>query len=75
MRRYTTISVPVEVKRVLERAKGEREWGEFLLSLYMEVERLKAKEAFEELARILTSEDLEAVARSSREFREGFALR
>jgi hypothetical protein len=34
LRRYSTISVPEEVKRILERAKGEREWGPFLLELY-----------------------------------------
>ncbi|MCX8205203.1 MAG: hypothetical protein N3H31_06100 [Candidatus Nezhaarchaeota archaeon] len=41
----------------------------------MEAERLKAKEAFEELARELTGKDLETMAESSREFREGFTLR
>jgi len=73
--KYATISVPVEVKRVLEKAKGGDEWGEFLLNLYAEVKRLKSKRAFEELAGTLTEEDLKAILESSREFRERFTFR
>ena len=75
MGKYATISVPVEVKRVLEKAKGGDEWGEFLLNLYAEVKRLKSKRAFEELAGTLTEEDLKAILESSREFRERFTFR
>ena len=32
--KYATISVPVEVKKTLEKVKGGDEWGEFLLKLY-----------------------------------------
>jgi len=73
--KYATISVPVEVKRALEEAKGGDEWGKFLLSLYAEVKRLRGKRAFEELAGTLTDEDFEAILESSREFRERFAFR
>jgi len=73
--KYATISVPVEVKRVLEEAKGGDEWGEFLLNLYAEVKRLKSKRAFEELVGTLTEEDLKAILESSREFRERFTFR
>ena len=72
---YATISVPVEVKKVLEEAKGKDEWGRFLLSLYAEVKRLRSIKAFEELAETLTDEDLKAIAESSREFRERFSFR
>ena len=75
MGKYATISVPVEVKKVLEKAKGKDEWGKFLLNLYAEVKRLKSKKAFEELASTLTDEDLKAIVESSREFRERFAFR
>lgn len=75
MGKYATISVPVEVKKVLEKAKGGDEWGKFLLNLYVEVKRLKSKKAFEELARTLTDEDLKAILESSREFRERFTFR
>jgi len=75
MGEYATISVPVEVKKVLEEAKGKDEWGRFLLNLYAEVKRLRSVKAFEELAETLTDEDLKAIAESSREFREGFSLR
>jgi len=75
MGEYATISVPIEVKKVLEEAKGKDEWGKFLLNLYAEVKRLRSIKAFEELAETLTDEDIEDIAESSREFRERFSLR
>jgi predicted CopG family antitoxin len=74
MSKYATISVPSEVKKRLEKAKGGKEWGDFLLELYTERKLLKSKKAFEELARLLTNEDLKAIAESSDEFREKFAF-
>jgi predicted CopG family antitoxin len=73
--KYATISVPVEVKKVLEKVKGGDEWGEFLLKLYSEVKRLKSEKAFKQLANILTDEDLKTIVESTQEFRERFALR
>lgn len=75
MRKYTTISIPIELKKALEEAKGKDEWGKFLFSLYEEVKRLKGKKAFEQLASTLTEEDLKAILKSSEEFRERFAFR
>lgn len=63
------------MKRILEKAKGSKEWGDFLLELYTEARRLKKEGAFRELAEMLSENDLENIARSSEEFREGFALR
>jgi len=73
--KYVTISVPAEIKKVLEKAKGENEWGEFLLNMYAEVKRLRSEEAFKQLAQTLTDEDLKAIIESSKEFRERFAFR
>jgi predicted CopG family antitoxin len=73
--KYITISVPADIKKVLEEAKGENEWGEFLLNLYAEVKRLRSEEAFKQLAITLTDEDLKAIIESSKEFRERFAFR
>jgi len=73
--KYATISVPTEVKKALEKAKGGDEWGKFLLSLYAEVKRLKSEEAFKELANTLSDEDIKTILESSREFRERFTLR
>jgi len=67
---YSTISVPGDVKRTLEEAKGERDWGRFLMDLFAEAEAAKRGRAFSELAEVLTDEDLEAIGESSREFRE-----
>lgn len=73
--KYATISVPIEVKERLEKAKGEKEWGEFLLEICTEGQRLKGKKAFEELRQLLSKEDLKAIRESSKEFRENFKLR
>jgi predicted CopG family antitoxin len=73
--KYATISVPVEIKKRLEELKGDKEWGEFFLDLCTENQRLKGKKAFEELRELLTDEDLEAIRKSSKEFRENFKLR
>jgi predicted CopG family antitoxin len=74
MSKYVTISVPVEVKERLEKAKGNKEWGEFLLELYTERRLLKSKKAFEELADLLTEEDIKGMIESSKEFREKFTF-
>jgi len=73
--RYVTISVPDDVKRLLEKAKGREDWGSFLLRLYFEARSLKGKRAFDELTSILTEEDLKAIVESSREFRERLRFR
>ena len=75
MGKYATISVPIEVKKALEKARGKDEWGKFLLNLYHEAKRLKSKKAFEQLASTLTEEDLTVILKSSEEFRERFAIR
>ncbi|MGO8806010.1 MAG: antitoxin VapB family protein [Candidatus Bathyarchaeia archaeon] len=75
MSKYATISVPVEVKKRLEEIKGAKEWGEFLLEMCTEGQRLKGKKAFEELRQLLTEDDLNAIHESSKEFRENFKLR
>jgi len=73
--KYVTISVPDDVKKLLEKAKGKEDWGSFLLRLYFEAKSLKGKRAFDELTSILTEEDLRAIVESSREFRERFRFR
>jgi predicted CopG family antitoxin len=75
LRKYVTISVLREVKELLEKEKKGRDWSQFLLELYREAKASRARMAFEELRRLLDEEDLEEIARSSREFREGFKLR
>ncbi len=74
MSKYATISVPVEVKEKLEKAKGNKEWGEFLLELYTERKLLKSKKSFDELANLLTDKELKLMIESSEEFREKFSF-
>jgi predicted CopG family antitoxin len=75
MTKYSTISIPEDIKKKLEKVKGEKEWGQFIIDLYDEAQSLKRKKAFEELACMLTKEDLKAMTQSNKEFREKFAFR
>lgn len=75
MNGYSTISVPEEVKRILEEGKGTREWGEYLLDLYKEAKISKRTAAFERLVDLLNEEDLKQIEKSSNKFREDFILR
>lgn len=74
MTKYSTISIPVDVKKRLEKVKGKKEWGKFILDLYDEAQKLKSKKAFNELSEIVTEEDLETIEKSSKEFREKFVF-
>jgi hypothetical protein len=73
--KYATISIPRNVKRLLEGAKGTRQWGEFLMELYNERTTLRSKRAFDETVNLLTSDDLTSILTSSKEFREKFSFR
>ncbi len=75
VKKYSTISVPAEIKSRLETTKGKQEWGEFILKLYNDAHRLKSKKAFEKLTQTLTEEDLKTMTKSSKEFREKFEFR
>jgi len=75
MGKYQTISVPEEVKATLEKAKGDKDWGDYLMGLYEEAEEARREEAIKELRELLTDEDLEKMRGASREFREHFKLR
>ena len=75
MGKYVNISVPIEVKKCLQSEKGSKTWGDFLLEKCFEYRKLRGKEAFEELRRLLTKEDLRAIKELSKDFRENFAFR
>ena len=75
MSRYSTISVPEEIKSKLEESKGEMEWGEYLLWLMDSVEEAKRQRAYSRIKELLTEEDFENIRKSSETFREEFKLR
>ncbi len=75
MSKYSTISVPEEVKARLEESKGDLEWGEYLLKIVEAAEEAKRQQAYKRLRELLTDEDLENIRESSRIFREEFKLR
>ena len=74
MSNYSTVSIPKRVKQVLEMDKGDRDWGEYLLSLYEEAKAKKREKAFKKLRELLTEDDLEKILEESRLFRRGFAF-
>jgi len=73
--KYSTISVPASAKATLQAAKGDMEWGEFLLSIYGEYLRLRRERSHDALRRMLSEEDLSNIGHSSKRFRRGFKLR
>ncbi|MEM2746528.1 MAG: antitoxin VapB family protein [Candidatus Caldarchaeum sp.] len=75
MNNYSTISVPKRVKEILERNKGDSDWGEYLLQLYSEARRRRKLEAFERLRKTLSKEELERILEESKAFRKEFTLR
>lgn len=74
-KRYVTISVLEEVKKILEEGKGSEDWSSFLLKMYREYEYLRRLESFRKLRDLLSEEDLKRVEESIREFRRRFMLR
>ncbi len=74
MSKYSTISVPEDVKQTLEKNKGDREWGEYLLELYQKAEEEKRYRAMEKISEILSEEDFENMRESSTRFREDFKI-
>jgi len=75
MGKYSTISVPEDVKAILGKRKGDKEWGEYLIEIYEAAEEERRRRAFEKIREMLTEEDYENMRRSSEEFRERFRLR
>ena len=75
MRNYSTISVPNDVKKILEEDRGGREWGEYLLELYREAVEMKKRRALENLVKLLSEEELNNILEESRRFRKEFKLR
>lgn len=72
--RYRTISIPESVKKILEKAKGNENWGTFLLKLYREHLKMKKILAFKKLRELLTENDLRGIEKSMKDFRKNFKL-
>ncbi|MCL7391360.1 MAG: hypothetical protein LZ171_04895 [Thaumarchaeota archaeon] len=72
MSSYSTISIPKRVKQVLEKDKGDRDWGEYLLNLYEEAKAEKRARAFKKLRELLSEDDLKRILEESRLLRRGF---
>ncbi len=70
---YTTIPVKKDVKRRLEKFKGDKEWSSFLNDLLNEVIEARRVESFRKL-RELTLRHLEEIEESHKKFRREFSL-
>ncbi len=64
MKKFSTIPVSVEVKKILEKAKGERTWDEFLISLLKTANLARRLHAAEELEKRF-DDDLERAIKES----------
>lgn len=64
-----------EIKQTLEKNKGDREWGEYLMELYQKAEEERKHRAIEKISEQLNDEDYENMRESSKRFREDFKLR
>ncbi|MGB9631066.1 MAG: antitoxin VapB family protein [Candidatus Methanodesulfokora sp.] len=70
---YTTIPVKKDVKRRLEKFKGDKEWSSFLNDLLNEVIEARRGESFRKL-RELTLRHLEEIEESHKKFRRSSLL-
>jgi len=67
--------LPRKIKEILDKDRGDMDWGEYLLRLYTEAKEKRRREAFEKLRRTLSEEDLERILEEYKKFREEFRLR
>ena len=67
--------MPKKIKEILDKDRGDMDWGEYLLRLYMEAKEKRRREAFEKLRRTLSKEDLERILEEYKKFREEFRFR
>nr|MDO8061587.1 hypothetical protein [Candidatus Freyrarchaeum guaymaensis] len=74
LKKYTTIPVLVEVKKVLDEVRGGKEWSDFLMSLIDENRRLRRMLAARNVQERFSLVE-KSVSASYEEFRQGFKLR
>ena len=67
--------MPRKIKEILDKDRGDMDWGEYLLRLYTEAKEKRRREAFEKLRRTLSKEDLERILEEYKKFREEFRFR
>ncbi len=66
----TTITVKKNVKELLETGKGSKDWSSFLAELYSEWSARRSRRALSKLRELLTDEDIDRIAESSKKFRK-----
>ena len=67
--------MPKKIKEILDKDRGDMDWGEYLLRLYTEAKEKRRREAFEKLRRTLSKEDLERILEEYKKFRKEFRFR
>jgi hypothetical protein len=61
------------IKATLEKHKGDKDWGQYLMELHDAAEEEKRRRAFAKIRKLLTEEDYENMRRSD-DFRERLKL-
>jgi len=74
-RKYTTIPVSIEVKEMLNRLRGNKDWSEFLRDLVQENIRLKRVIAARRIQERFDSKVEKSIRESHLLFRKSFRLR
>lgn len=75
MEKYTTISISIETKRLLEKRKKNMDWDRFLRSLIERLEELEKIMAAKELEGRFTEDDEKAVIESMLQHKRNIKFR
>ncbi len=70
----TSITLRKSTKSHLQSLKGKKNWSTFLEEVYMEKKNKRDKNSMAKLRELLSDDDLDKIATSSKKFRKEFRL-
>jgi len=74
MTKYTSIPISVELKKILEREKGDMSWDEFIFMLLRIKKAIEANEAIERIKKRIKKSG-EFIRKSEEELRRGLKFK
>ena len=74
MTKYTSIPISVELKKILEREKGDMSWDEFIFMLLRIKKAIEANEAIERIKKRIEKSE-EFIRKSEEELRRGLKFK
>jgi len=74
MTKYTSIPISVELKKILEREKGDMSWDEFIFMLLRIKKTIEANEAIERIKKRIEKSE-EFIRKSEEELRRGLKFK